>query len=139
NNYPYYRVFQNDSWIGYFSTIRTALSYAMGYSNASIRLHDGNETIWSNLHNLQFWGWNGSSADTTVRAQVTNTTGLDVISPTYFQLADASGGMTDTSNKDTVAWLKQQGFTVYPLVNNQFDQALTTQFLSSTDSVNKFI
>ncbi|UUZ79315.1 hypothetical protein LJK88_29605 [Paenibacillus sp. P26] len=111
----------------------------MGYSNASIRLYDGNETIWSNLHNLQFWGWNGDSADTTVRAQVANTAGLDVVSPTYFQLADASGGMTDTSNKDTVAWLKQQGFTVYPLVNNQFDQALTTQFLSNADAVNKFI
>ncbi|UUZ94562.1 hypothetical protein LJK87_08465 [Paenibacillus sp. P25] len=139
NNYPYYRVFQNNSWIGDFSTIGAALSYAMGYSNASIRLYDGNETIWSNLHNLQFWGWNGGSADTTVRAQVANTAGLDVVSPTYFQLADASGGMTDTSNKDTVAWLKQQGFTVYPLVNNQFDQALTTQFLSNADAVNKFI
>ncbi|MCZ8513071.1 glycosyl hydrolase family 18 protein [Paenibacillus filicis] len=139
NNYPYYRVFQKDSWISDFSTIGGALNYAMGYTNASVRLYDGDEKIWDNLRNLKFWGWNGSSADSTIRAHVNNTKGLDVVSPTYFQLADAAGGLTDSSNKDTVAWLKKQGLTVYPLVSNQFDQALTTQFLSASDAVTKFV
>ncbi|MCR8631951.1 glycosyl hydrolase family 18 protein [Paenibacillus radicis (ex Xue et al. 2023)] len=138
-NYPYYQVYQSDQWIADYSSISNALSYAMGYSNASIRLLDNSSVIWDNYRNLQFWGWNGSSSNDTIRSQVNNTTGLDVVSPTYFSLADSSGTVTDTSNKDTVAWLQAQGHKVMPLVNNQFDSALTSQFLSSTAAQNKFI
>lgn len=138
-NYPYYQVYQNDTLISDFSTIASAVSYALGYSNSSIRLLDDKTVIWDNLNKLQFWGWNGSSSNDTVRNQVKNTSGLDVVSPTYFVLKDGSGAITDTSNKDTVAWLKSQGYSVHPLVNNQFDAALTTRFLSSADAQNKFI
>jgi spore germination protein YaaH len=138
NNYPYYQVLQNKSLIGDSSNIAGALQYAMQYANASIRTLDG-ATIWDNFRKLQFWGWNGSSSDTTVRGHVANTSGLDVVSPTYFQLADAAGGLTDTSNKDTVAFLKRQGYTVYPLVANQFNSSLTTQFLANKGAQTKFI
>ncbi|WP_248925536.1 glycosyl hydrolase family 18 protein [Paenibacillus hamazuiensis] len=138
NNYPYYQVYQSDNLINDFNTIPDALSYAMGYSNASIRLLDGTK-IWDNYRKLQFWGWNGNSTDATIRAHVNNTTGLDVDSPTYFELADSSGTLTDKSNKDTVAWLKSQGIAVHPLVSNQFDSALTSQFLANKDAQNKFI
>lgn len=138
-NYPYYQVYQNGSWISDFSTIPNALNYAMGFSNASIRPLDGNSILWDNFSKLQFWGWNGSSSNDTTRSQVNNTAGLDVVSPTYFTLADASGALTDTSNKDTVAWLKQQGYSVQPLVNNQFDAALTSAFLSNAEAQTKFI
>ncbi|TBL80173.1 glycosyl hydrolase family 18 protein [Paenibacillus thalictri] len=137
-NSPYYQVYQSDNLINDFNTIPDALSYAMGYSNASIRLLDGT-SIWDNFRKLQFWGWNGSSGDTTIRGHVNNTTGLDVDSPSYFELADNSGNLTDKSNKDTVAWLKSQGYAVHPLVSNQFNATLTTQFLANKDAQNKFI
>ncbi|TVY01004.1 glycosyl hydrolase family 18 protein [Paenibacillus cremeus] len=139
NNYPYYQVFQNENWISDFSSISNALNYATGYANASIREFDDSTMIWDNMRKLQFWGWNGSSSDTTIRNQANNTSGLDVISPTYFQVADSSGNLSDTSNKDTVAWLKKQGYTVYPLVSNQFDSTLTTAFLTSPQARTKFI
>ncbi|SDC45057.1 Spore germination protein YaaH [Paenibacillus sp. UNCCL117] len=139
NNYPFYQVYQSSNLIGEFTTIGSALQYAKGYSNASIRLYDDGSAIWDNLRKLQYWGWNGSSADATIRSQVNTTRGLDVVSPTYFTLADASGNLTDTSNKDTVSWLKSQGMAVHPLVNNQFDAALTTKFLASKDARAKFI
>ncbi|WP_201305352.1 glycosyl hydrolase family 18 protein [Paenibacillus puerhi] len=139
NNYPYYRVYQNANLIGEFTTIGSALQYAKNYSNASIRLYDDGSAIWDNLRKLQYWGWNGSSADATIRSQVNTTVGLDVVSPTYFTLADPAGTMTDTSNKETVAWLKKQGLAVHPLVNNQFDASLTTKFLGSKDARAKFI
>jgi spore germination protein YaaH len=138
-NYPYYQVFQNDKWIADYSSIPNALNYAMGYSNASVRLLDDNTIIWDNFRKLQLWGWNGSSSNDTIRKQVGNTAGLDVVSPTYFVLADSSGALTDTSNKETVAWLQQSGYKVMPLVNNQFSSSLTTQFLSSAEAQNKFI
>ncbi|WP_281887104.1 glycosyl hydrolase family 18 protein [Paenibacillus sp. YYML68] len=139
SNYPYYQIFQNDNRIGDASTIGAALSFAQKYSNASIRLYGSGTAIWDNLRKLQYWGWNGTSTDSTVRAHVANTTGMDVVSPTYFSLKDSSGTLTDTSNKETVAYLKQQGFSVHPLVHNQFDAALTTSFLASKEARSKFI
>lgn len=139
NNYPYYQVFQSERQIGEYSTIKDALNYAMKYSNASIRRLEDGTIIWDNVRKLQFWGWNGSSSDSTIRSHAANTMGLDVISPTYFELKDASGNLTDNSNAATVAWLKQQGYTVYPLVHNQFDSALTTKFLADANARSKFI
>jgi spore germination protein YaaH len=138
-NSPYYQVFQSDRWISDFNNIPDALNYALAYSNTSIRLLDDNFKIWDDYRILQFWGWNGSSNNDTIRGQVNNTLGLDVVSPTYFTLADPSGNLTDTSNIETVAWLKSQGLKIQPLVNNQFDSALTSQFLTNTDAQNKFI
>lgn len=76
NNYPYYQVYQNDKWIADFSTIPAALRYAKGYANASIRTYSDGISIWDNLRKLQFWGWNGTSSDATIRAHVNNTSGL---------------------------------------------------------------
>ncbi|WP_181410241.1 glycosyl hydrolase family 18 protein [Paenibacillus sp. tmac-D7] len=139
SNYPYYQVFQNNNLIADFNTIPAALNYAKGYSNASIRLYDGGTAIWDNLRKLQYWGWNGTSSDGTIRSHVNTTSGLDVVSPTYFNLEDSAGNVTDTSNKDTVAWLKKQGYAVHPLVHNQFDPKLTTAFLASKEARGKFI
>jgi spore germination protein YaaH len=137
-NTPYYQVYQNENVINEFNTIPTALSYAMLYSNSSIRTLDLS-MIWDNFRKLQVWGWNGSSSDATIKAHVNGTLGLDVDSPTYFHLADAEGNLTDISNKETVNWLKKQGYTVYPLVSNQFDAALTTKFLANPAAQTKFI
>ncbi|PZE21873.1 glycosyl hydrolase family 18 protein [Paenibacillus xerothermodurans] len=139
SNYPYYQVFQNENWISEYSDVASALNYAKGYSNASIRLSDSGTIIWDNFRNLQFWGWNGSSNHGTIQSQVNNTLGLDAVSPTYFVLADSTGTITDTSNKETVDWLKKQGHQVMPLVNNQFNAALTTQFLANPQAQAKFI
>lgn len=139
NNYPYYQVYQKDTLIGDSTTIEGALKFARQFANSSIRRLDGGSVIWDNIRNLQFWGWNGSSSDATIRSHVNNTAGLDVVSPTYFQLADASGGLQDSSSNETVAWLKQQGYAVHPLVANQFDTALTTKFLADADARKRFV
>ncbi|WP_068775568.1 glycosyl hydrolase family 18 protein [Paenibacillus sp. FJAT-26967] len=138
SNYPYYQVLQNNSLIGDFNTIPKALEYAKNYSNTTIRTLD-RKVIWDNLRKLQYWGWTGSSAAATVQAQAAATTGLDVVSPTYFQLMDATGKVDDKSDAATVELLKKQGFTVYPLINNQFNAQLTTAFLADQGAVDRFI
>ncbi|MFC0214745.1 glycosyl hydrolase family 18 protein [Paenibacillus chartarius] len=137
-NKPYYQVYQLDTPIGESSTIPGALSYASAYANASIRTLDG-VVIWDNIRKLQFWGWNGSSNATTIRTHASGTTGLDVDSPTFFQLADADGNLKDDSDPAVVAWLNQQRITVYPLVHNQFDAELTSKFLANPGAQAKFI
>lgn len=137
-NIPYYQVFQESRNVGEFPTLPEALAYAQDYSHISIRTYHGSR-IWNNFRTLAYWGWNGASAADTIKRQVGTTIGLDVDSPTWFQLSDAEGTLGDTSNKDTVAWLKSQGYEVHPLVNNQFNSTLTSQFLASKPAQVRFI
>ncbi|MEF3310917.1 glycosyl hydrolase family 18 protein [Paenibacillus sp. GYB004] len=138
NNYPYYQVYQSNEKVAEFKTIGEALQYAQWYKNISIRTYHG-DRIWNNFRKLLFWGWNGSSAADTIKKQVQTTAGLDVDSPTWFQLEDADGNLKDMSNKESVAWLKSQGHEVHPLVANQFNSTLTTQFLANPAAQQKFI
>lgn len=138
SNFPYYRVFQNDRQIGAFNQISEAVAHAQQYANAAvITLHD--ETLWDNRHQLQFWSWNGSARPDTIRQHVSNTMGLDVVSPTWFELERADGSLKDTSDAATVRWLKQNGYAVHPLIHNQFDAKLTTAFLADTKAQDRFI
>jgi len=138
NNYPSYAVYQNQNVIHGFYSIPEALQYAKQYSNSSIRTLEGS-SIWNNFRKLQIWAWNGSASKDTIMAQTAPTMGLDVDSPSWFQLADAQGNLKDTSNKETVALLQKQGLAVHPLVSNQFDGALTTEFLSNPEAQDRFI
>ncbi|CAN7694612.1 glycosyl hydrolase family 18 protein [Paenibacillus sp. LjRoot56] len=138
NNYASYQVYQSTNLIGEFRTLPEALSYGKQYSNASIQTLE-NRTLWDNFKKLQVWGWNGSSGAEVIKAHVSNTIGLDVDSPSYFELADNTGNLKDTSNADTVKWLQKSGYTVYPLVSNQFSSTLTTQFLANSAAQDKFI
>lgn len=138
SNFPYYRVFQNDRQIGEFNDPREAVAYAKKYANSSVvTLHD--EVLWDNKRKLQFWSWNGSAKPETIRQHVSNTMGLDVVSPTWFVLERADGTLKDTSDMDTVRWLKQNGYAVHPLIHNQFDAKLTTAFLKDENAQKAFI
>ncbi|MDR6882223.1 glycosyl hydrolase family 18 protein [Bacillus sp. 3255] len=138
NNYASYQVYQSSSLIGEFKNLPEALNYSVLYSNSSIQTLE-RRVVWDNFKKLQVWGWNGQSGGETIKTQVNNTIGLDVDSPTYFELADAAGNLKDMSNPDTVKWLQSNGYTVYPLVSNQFNATLTTQFLADSAAQNKFI
>ena len=86
-----------------------------------------------------YWAWTGSATDATIRTQVSETAGLDVISPTWFKLSDAEGNIEDTSSPALVKWLKDRDIEIHPLVHNQFDRSLTTKFLSNEKAQTKFI
>lgn len=139
SNLPMYVVYQNDNKIAEFNTIPSALNYATYYANASIRDRDTNKNIWTNKRRLIYLGWNGMSSLDAISAQVAQTQGMDIDSPTWFHLADASGNLTDLSTQSTTDYLKKLGFAVHPLVTNQFDPALTTAFLSNPKAQDAFI
>ncbi len=138
SNYPYYRVFQNDKLFKEFNDLGEALKVAKFYANASIvTLHD--EILWDNKRKLMFLSWNGESRPDTIKSHVTPTMGLDIVSPTWFVLSSADGTLKDTSDLETVKWLKNQSFAIHPLVHNQFDAKLTTAFLKDMNAQTKFI
>ncbi|CAM4211640.1 glycosyl hydrolase family 18 protein [Paenibacillus tarimensis] len=137
-NIPYLQVYQGDKLIRHFHTRSSALSYARSYANSKIVTSDG-RLIWDNMKKLLYLGWNGSSSTTTIMGQVAATQGMDINSPTWFELTDASGTLKDTSDAKVVAELIAKGMQVVPLVHNQFDKAMTSTFLRSPEAQKRFI
>ncbi|HEY0827956.1 MAG TPA: glycosyl hydrolase family 18 protein, partial [Bacilli bacterium] len=138
NNWPYYQVFQNKTRIGEHTTLKEALKQGFKFENASVATYHG-QKIWDNDRDLLFLGWNGSYKPESIKSHVSQTLGLDIDSPTWFELKDASGNIEDSSDPGLAAWLKQQNIAIHPLVHNQFNAALTTLFLSNPEAQKKFI
>jgi spore germination protein YaaH len=55
--------------------------------------------------------------------------GLNVVSPTWMGLKDASGNVDDKISKDYIDWAKDRDYKVWPLFKNNFDPDLTNAFL----------
>ena len=137
-NIPYYRVYQGDREVRQFHALKSAITAASGLANASIRTEDG-RVLWSNASRLLYLGWNGSSSTGTILSQIANTQGLDIDSPTWFQLASADGTLEDKSDPALAKELKARGIKVMPLVNNQFDRRMTSAFLADEAAQKRFI
>jgi spore germination protein YaaH len=64
---------------------------------------------------------------------------LQVVSPTWFHLADSSGAIQNLADPAYVQWARERGYKIWALVSNSYDHELTAAFLSSSDSRKKFI
>jgi len=59
--------------------------------------------------------------------------GLDVISPTWFQLQNEKGDVINRSNGAYVEWAHKKGYKIWALLSNGFEGEMTGKFLSNTD------
>ncbi|MDD4160110.1 MAG: glycosyl hydrolase family 18 protein [Synergistaceae bacterium] len=64
---------------------------------------------------------------------------LDVISPTWFNLTDGSGGMANRASASYVEAVRKKGYRIWPLVSNGFSKENTSRFFNDTAAVNLFI
>ena len=65
--------------------------------------------------------------------------GLDVISPTWFNLTDGSGNMANRTSAAYVEAARKKGYSIWPLVSNGFSKENTSIFFNDTAAVNIFI
>ena len=65
---------------------------------------------------------------------IANMTGVNVISPTWFSIADNSGNITNISSSDYVSLAHERGLKVWGLIDNFSPDISTTTILSSTSS-----
>lgn len=72
-------------------------------------------------------------------ANIKKVEGLNVVSPTWFTLADENGGLEEKGNLSYSSWAHRNGYKVWALVDNKFDSALTNEFLSDKAARTKFI
>jgi len=134
----YLSVYQGDKLLKQFHSLNSALSYAKQFKNTMLKNADG-RTIWSYAKDFIYMGWNGSSAVSTIRNHVSNTQGLDITSPTWYTLLDASGKLNDSSNAALVAEYAKKGIEIIPLVHNEFDKEVTSKFLADQKAQQTFI
>jgi spore germination protein YaaH len=138
SNNASFKVLANDQLLGEYNIISEAIAFALTIKDSQI-INDINEMIWSNKTKLIYWGWNGSSSLTLIQNQLSTTIGLDIDSPSWFKLADASGALEDNSSQESADWLFAQNLKIHPLVSNQFNSSMTTQFLANPNAQTKFI
>ncbi|QYR20718.1 glycosyl hydrolase [Paenibacillus sp. sptzw28] len=60
--------------------------------------------------------------------------GVNVVSPSWFELIDGSGHIRSKADIDYVNWAHKQGMQVWGLFSNGFEPVRTTQALGSVDS-----
>lgn len=60
--------------------------------------------------------------------------GINVVSPTWFALKDASGQLTSKADMSYVSWAHGKGMQVWALFSNSFDPDMTTKALASYES-----
>jgi spore germination protein YaaH len=59
--------------------------------------------------------------------------GLDVVSPTWFHIADEKGNISNRADIKYVNWAHKNGYKVWALLNNDVSPATTGKFLNNTD------
>lgn len=65
--------------------------------------------------------------------------GLNVVSPTWFHLADGEGNLRNNADPAYVKWAQSRNYQVWALFSNSFDPKKTTEALSSYDTRMKMI
>jgi spore germination protein YaaH len=65
--------------------------------------------------------------------------GVNVISPTWFELASPDGSIKNLASVSFSEWAKEQGYQVWGLFSNGFDPDLTHQAFSSFETRQKII
>lgn len=65
--------------------------------------------------------------------------GVDVLSPTWYELAGEDGRVTSKRAEEYVRWAAEQGYELWPLVSNGFDPDRTHAFLHDAEARDRFI
>lgn len=74
------------------------------------------------------------NANNNLSDMIANTSGMNVISPTWFSLSDNAGNYTSLASKEYVEKAHSKGIQVWPLIDNFSDAVDMNTLLSSTEA-----
>ena len=83
--------------------------------------------------------WHYIWKDTPDMSGVKKIEGLNVVSPTWFTLANEKGDLEDRGSLSYSNWAHKNGYKVWALVDNQFNSDLTSKLLGNASARAKFI
>lgn len=115
------QLFTYNNMISMFASEKSNKSYIENKSYTKITM------VWDMDYNNKF--------DVT---KVKNIEGLDVLSPTWFQISSESGDFINRASKQYVDWAHDSGYKVWALFSNDFKSPqMTNKFLNNTSSKEK--
>jgi len=102
---------------------------------STISTEDNNQITWKPLKGKINLVWDEFWRGKSTKPDLSKMKGLDVISPTWFQIANAKGDITNIASARYVDWAHQNGLKVWALIRNDSgDINTTSEFLNNTDS-----
>lgn len=126
------KVVTKDGIIGYISKKRLGKEETKSYAHTSEK-EEFSHILKDEKINMAWHQVTTQDANTTVANMISNTKGLNVISPTWFYLNDNEGNLTSFASADYVEYCHNQGVEVWALVSNlENEEVDTTEVLSHT-------
>ncbi|SDP11829.1 Copper amine oxidase N-terminal domain-containing protein [Paenibacillus sp. yr247] len=122
----------------------------IGYVRKADILEDHEETIpiqeqtsayvpWKPLNGKLNLTWEHVITKNPDTSKVGDMPGLQVVSPTWFSLADGEGSIKNLADASYVKWAQSRNYQVWALFSNGFEPDRTSQALSSYDRRMKII
>lgn len=84
--------------------------------------------------NMAWFQVTNSSANANLSTYLDNTSGINVLSPTWFYLSDNTGGVGDYGSQDAVTLCHQKGIQVWGLLSNLVNKDVDTTAVLNTTS-----
>lgn len=128
------QVCTEDGFVGYMK------QSALGDTQTELYTSDYTEPEYSRISknftiNMAWHQVTNQTANTQISSVLASTSGVNVISPTWFYLNDDEGGIASLASSDYVTYCHQQGVEVWALVSNLENTDVdTTQVLNVTSS-----
>ncbi|MDD4504401.1 MAG: S-layer homology domain-containing protein [Clostridiaceae bacterium] len=108
-----------DSWVVYNSIPEFSDDFSSG-KKINLTWH----YIWNNTPDM---------------SNVKKIDGLNVVSPTWFTLANENGDLEDRGSVSYSSWAHKNGYKVWALVDNKFNSELTNKLLGDVSARTRFI
>lgn len=124
-------VIDEENVVGYLSRIEATKSEPEKRNqiqNKNSEYEDGLVITWEAVYSY--------NPDVTTLPQMA---GLDVISPTWYELSNAKGEIHSKVSQEYIQWAEESSLEVWPLVSNAFDIDMTHDFLEDATARQKFI
>ncbi|MBF8982511.1 hypothetical protein IZY60_03065 [Lutibacter sp. B2] len=93
-------------------------------------IEEDHTPIWKPATGKIIMTWEHVTSKNPNTSEIKNLQGVNVISPTWLSLTDASGGIKQNISKEYSTWAKAKGYKIWALFSNSFDCTLTDEFLN---------
>lgn len=127
------QVATDDGYIGYIQKKKVSAADATTYER-DFKSETYTYLTMDELVNLVWHQTTSTDANNYFSDVTQNMTGVNVISPTWFSIADNSGNITNIASGEYVMQAHEKGLKVWGLVDNFSENISTTTVLSSTSA-----
>ncbi|MCL2164595.1 MAG: glycosyl hydrolase family 18 protein, partial [Oscillospiraceae bacterium] len=99
----------------------------------TVALLDNDTEVWKPDRGKINMTWDLLATSAPDISEIQDMPGLDVISPTWFELADKDGVVTSIASTEYIEWAHNRGYKVWALFRNNFnDIGMTSAFMNNS-------